>query len=303
MAPSQGPGPSGARVGGRGGPLEVSVDVGQGQAPGQHEHLHPVEQLADLLRRPLGALVLGGHPRLGRLLDDLLARGVHPVPDGGDRARSGIAGGDLLAQLGEELVEGLHAWVTPKPVLCLGVRSSRSTSAVCSDAAVASQPLSSAESARPARSRACCSPSVVRTPLPTGLPASSATRVRPAVTESQTYSKCGVPPRTTTPSATTASWVAARACATTGSSMAPGTRTTVGEATPEASAQAIARLSSDSVISLCHVVATIPRLSPAASTGSWVGAPDPLMRAARSDASGRRSPRRPAGRRSRWWVR
>src|SRR3712207_7198471 len=43
---------------------------------GEHEDLHPVEQLADLLRRPLGALVLGGHPGLRRLLDHLLARGV-----------------------------------------------------------------------------------------------------------------------------------------------------------------------------------------------------------------------------------
>ena len=41
---------------------------------------------------------------------------------------------------------------------------------------------------------------------PTGVRASSATRVRPAVTESQTYSKWGVPPRMTTPRQATASW-------------------------------------------------------------------------------------------------
>ena len=52
------------------------------------------------------------------------------------------------------------------------------------------------------------------------------------MTASQTYSKCGVPPRTTTPSATTASWWTASACATTGSSTAPLTRTTVGSSTP-----------------------------------------------------------------------
>src|SRR3954471_18599850 len=66
---------------------EVGVDVVQRQAAGEHEDLHPVEQLADLLRRPLLALVLGGHPRLRRLLDDLLARRVHAVADRRDRAR------------------------------------------------------------------------------------------------------------------------------------------------------------------------------------------------------------------------
>ena len=50
----------------------------------------------------------------------------------------------------------------------------------------------------------------------------------------------------------------------------------------------------DSVISLCQVVATMPRVRPAASTGCWAGAPEPLIRAARSGASGCRSP---------WWWR
>ena len=56
------------------------------------------------------------------------------------------------------------------------------------------------------RSTACACVLQVSTPLPTGVRSSSATRVSPAVTASHTYSKCGVPPRTTTPSATTASW-------------------------------------------------------------------------------------------------
>src|SRR4051794_26522473 len=53
--------------------LQVSVDVIQRQSGRQHQHLDVVEQLRDLLRRSLRALVLGGHPRLGGLLDDLLA--------------------------------------------------------------------------------------------------------------------------------------------------------------------------------------------------------------------------------------
>src|SRR4051795_3255162 len=266
--------------------LEVSVDVVERQPAGQHEHLHPVQELADLLRRPLHRLVLGRHPGLGGLLHDLLAGGVHAVADGGHGARGGIAGGDLAGQLGEQRVEGLHArpsreaGVMRKPVGRWGLRRSRSTSAVCNAAMVASQPLSSTEPGSPVRSRACCSSSVVRTPLPTGTPASSATRVNPAVTESQTYSKCGVPPRTTTPSATTASCRSMRAWATTGSSTAPGTRTTVGSVMPDSRAAATARSSSTSVIPACQVVATMPRLSPAASTAAASGAPSRLTASA-----------------------
>src|SRR5688500_1649990 len=263
---------------------QVGVDVVQRQAPGQHEDLHAVEELADLLRGPLVGLVLGGHPGLGRLLDDLLARGVHAVADGLHGPGRRVGGGHLRRQLGEQLVEGLHhrpSRRTPvgeeaKPVARCGKRRPRSVRAVARAATAASQPLSSAEPGSPARSRACSSVSHVRTPLPTGFPASRATRVSPAVTASHTYSKCGVPPRTTTPSATTASCRSASAWATTDSSTAPGTRTTVGSTTPLALAASTARASSWSVISACHVVATMPRVSPAASTGSTTGAPDPL---------------------------
>src|SRR3954451_1758035 len=282
---------------------EMSVDVVQRQAPGQHEDLYPVEQLADLLRRPLPALVLGRHPGLRGLLDHLLARGVHTVTDGADRARGGVVGRHLRGELGEQPVEGLHdkppAGLTVKPVERCEARRSRSVSAVVSAAIVASQPLSSAEPGRPARSRACSSVSQVRTPLPTGLPASSATRVSPAVTASQTYSKCGVPPRTTTPRATTASCRSVSAWATTGSSTAPGARTTVGRSTPQARAAATARSSRLSVISACHVVATIPSVRPDASTTCASGAPAPLMsparrrRGARSRERGRRAPPAP----------
>src|SRR5918998_511072 len=253
----------------------------QGPAAGQHEDLDPVEELADLLGGALGALVLGGHPGLGGLLDDLLARGVHAVADRRDRARRRVAGGDLGGELGEQLVEGLHARLPSagrieKPVAREFPRRPRRVSAVARAATVASQPLSSAEPGSPARSRACSSVSQVRTPFPTGFPASSATRVRPAVTASQTYSKCGVPPRMTTPSATTASCRSVSAWATTGSSTAPGTRTTVGSGTPLATAAATARPSSAPVSSACQVVATMPRVSPAASTTAASGAPLPL---------------------------
>ena len=121
-------------------------------------------------------------------------------------------------------VLGAGGWGTALAVAVAraGGRRSRSVRAVARAAIAASHPLSSAEPGSPARSRACSSVSQVRTPLPTGRPASSETRVRPAVTASQTYSKCGVPPRTTTPRATTASCRSASAWATTGSSTAPG---------------------------------------------------------------------------------
>src|SRR3954451_18017352 len=297
-------------VGGLEGPStssEVSVDVLERETPGQHEHLHPIEELADLLRGPLAGLVLGGHPGLRGLLDDLLACGMHAVADRLDRSRPRLPGGDLAGQLGEELVEGLHSIpsrITPvgdevNPVAREGTRSPRRVRAVASAAMVASQPLSSADPGSPARSRACSSVSQVRTPLPTGFPASSATRVSPAVTESQTYSKCGVPPRTTTPRATTASCRSVSAWATTGSSTAPGARTTVGRSTPQARAAATARSSRLSVISACHVVATIPSVRPDASTTCASGAPAPLMsparrrRGARSRERGRRAPPAP----------
>src|SRR6478752_10831977 len=52
---------------------QVGIDVVEGEAGGEHEHLRVVEQLADLQRRRVLALVLGGHPGLGGLLEQLLA--------------------------------------------------------------------------------------------------------------------------------------------------------------------------------------------------------------------------------------
>ena len=130
---------------------------------------------------------------------------------------------------------------------------------------------------RPARASACSSSSQVRTPKPTGVPVSSATRVSPSVAAEQTYSKCGVPPRTTTPSATTASWVRASSAATTGSSKVPGTRTSVTSVTEYAVSARRAPSSRPSMTWVCHRAATTPTERSLQSTGSSAGAPAPLI--------------------------
>src|SRR5580693_3214264 len=81
----------------------------------------------------------------------------------------------------------------------------------------------------------------------------------------------------TTPRQATASWYRASSAATTGSSIAPGTRTTSGSGIPHAAAAAVARATSESVISACQRVAAIARLSPDASTAAGSGRPSPLM--------------------------
>ena len=88
--------------------LQVGVDVVERDALGQHEDLEMVEQLADLLRRLDGRLVLGRHPHLGGLLDDLLADLVHTGVEGRDRARTLRAGHGLVGQLGVQLLKALH---------------------------------------------------------------------------------------------------------------------------------------------------------------------------------------------------
>src|SRR5262249_35687194 len=153
----------------------------------------------------------------------------------------------------------------------------------------ASQPLSSWLSSSPHRSRACSRVSQVSTPLPTGVLASRATLVSPAVTASQTYSKCGVPPRITAPRQAAASYAVASSAATTGSSTAPATRTTSGSAIPQARAAAQARRTRLSVISACQRVATMARVSPAASTVVPVGRPVPLTAPPRGWRGRRRS--------------
>src|SRR5580704_11717667 len=82
----------------------------------------------------------------------------------------------------------------------------------------------------------------------------------------------------------------ASSAATTGSSTAPGTRTTSGSSTEHALAAASARSVSASVISACQRVTAMARVSPAASTVSAAGRPSPLtvspLRLARSPGAG-----------------
>src|SRR3954447_12223215 len=87
---------------------EVGVDVVQGDVRGEHQHLQVVEQLADLLSRARLTLVLGRHPDLGRLLDDLLADRMDAGVQLGHGARAHGPGRRLVGELGEQLVEGLH---------------------------------------------------------------------------------------------------------------------------------------------------------------------------------------------------
>src|SRR5690606_11602347 len=74
-----------------------------------HHHLQVVEQLRHLLGGGFVGLVLGGHPHLGRLLDDLLADEVHAGIELVDGSGSGGAGLGLVAQLGEQVLERFHA--------------------------------------------------------------------------------------------------------------------------------------------------------------------------------------------------
>ena len=50
----------------------MGVDVVEGESGGEHQHLCVIEQLAELLGGPVRALMLGRHPRLGGLLDQLV---------------------------------------------------------------------------------------------------------------------------------------------------------------------------------------------------------------------------------------
>src|SRR5690349_7535837 len=90
------------------GTSEMSIHVLELEPGGDHQDLCLVEQLGDLLSGALRPLVLGGHPGLGRLFDDLLPDEVHaPVQrrDGGG-TRGPLR--RLRLQLGEQLFERLH---------------------------------------------------------------------------------------------------------------------------------------------------------------------------------------------------
>src|SRR5687767_13382399 len=86
----------------------MRVDVLEPDSLREHHDLGVVEQLADLLGGAVGTLVLGRHPRLRRLLDQLLADRVHAGVELGDGARALGTCTRLVGELGEQLVEGLH---------------------------------------------------------------------------------------------------------------------------------------------------------------------------------------------------
>src|SRR4051794_11346676 len=89
--------------------LQELVHVFEPETAAQHEHLQPVQQLRDLLGQRVVGLVFGGEPHLACLFEDLLALRVDARLERGDRGRTCRARCGLLAQLREQLVEGLHA--------------------------------------------------------------------------------------------------------------------------------------------------------------------------------------------------
>ena len=65
--------------------------------------------IRDSLGRALRPLVLGRHPRLGGLLNELLADRVHAGVEGSNGPGSLRAACSLVGELGEQPIEGLHA--------------------------------------------------------------------------------------------------------------------------------------------------------------------------------------------------
>ena len=88
----------------------MSVDVGGAEPLRDHEDLQVVQQLRDLLGRFCVALVLGGHPDFGGLLDDFLTNGVYAGVEFTNGSRTFWAGPGLLSELGEEFVESFHVY-------------------------------------------------------------------------------------------------------------------------------------------------------------------------------------------------
>ena len=88
--------------------LQVTVDVLETVALGDHHDLGVVKQLADLLAGGLIGLVLTGHPGLGSLLHELLADEVDPAVQFLHGPGALGAGGCLVLQLIEKVLKGLH---------------------------------------------------------------------------------------------------------------------------------------------------------------------------------------------------
>src|SRR5690606_41280069 len=112
-------------------------------------------------------------------------------------AAGDLAGGDTAFGLGRRLVLAVVVVEAHLASSCASrltiSRADRAASAPLLPALV------------PERSMACSIESTVSTPNATGMPASIDTCARPLVHSPATYSKCGVPPRITAPSAMIAS--------------------------------------------------------------------------------------------------
>src|SRR6478609_3596844 len=206
-----------------------------------------VEELADLLGGLVVRLVLGGHPHLGRLLDDLLADGVDAGVELRDGARALGSRLRLLGQLGIQLLKALHGAPAYGPCSRVPdgahvVATARRATTVATAADAASWPLSSAEPGSPARSSAWASSSHVSTPKPIGVPVRTETSVMPTVAHA------------------------------TGSSNVPGTRTTSTCVTAASARPRRAPSRRPSMTMSCQLAATTATRSPVPSV-LMVGAP------------------------------
>src|SRR5262249_27865394 len=156
----------------------------------------------ELLRE--GARALGQVEVRGDALEGLerraaLGREVERVEDLERDLARGLARGTARGAHRRTRGRGARARRPPR-----GAAASRGTRRAISTAtAAASTPLW--PPVPPARSQACSTSSTVSTPNAIGTPLSCIARCTPSVTPRQTYSKWGVPPRTTTPNATRAS--------------------------------------------------------------------------------------------------
>lgn len=92
----------------------MGVDLLEGYASGEHKNLDVVEKLRNLLCRPVLILVFGGHPDLGRLLDNLLAYGVNPSIELGHGPRTLRASGDTLGEVGKQRIKRCHPFRLPR---------------------------------------------------------------------------------------------------------------------------------------------------------------------------------------------
>src|SRR5689334_4133274 len=132
---------------------------------GDEQHLDVVQKLAHLLGGPLRRLVLGRHPRLGGLLENLLADEVDAPVELRHGARPRRPGSRLLRQLGPQRLERLHASpfssspFSSSPFSSSPFSRARSATAVATAAVAASYPLSSVDPGSPLRAYACSSSS------------------------------------------------------------------------------------------------------------------------------------------------